>query len=302
MVVVGLYIQRTYKAGQTIAIHKTYSRRQGAGIRRERGKGYTPDSMAKHNRKMAEREVAWVMHQNFRSGKDIHLNFTYPKANRPPPDIAKKDFARALDCMRKGMNKQDDPLKYISALGVGEKGGIHMHIVTNCTDVALLRKAWPHGGVHIEPLYANGDFSGLAKYFVNQEKEDGRGGIQIVGRWSCSRNLVRRPPKEKEIGAFNWREPPAPRKGYIIDVDSIEAGENPVTGIPYLFYRMVKIPPRVRPDEQEELRKSNRKAVRDAWTKNYDGCAVQNPAREKRAKKTSKPVPGREEPRRRCQL
>ena len=46
----------------------------------------------------------------------------------------------------------------------------------------------------------------------------------------------------KEVDARTWREPPAPAKGYVIAPESIDAGINPITGIPYLFYRMVRIP------------------------------------------------------------
>lgn len=272
-------------------MHKTYSKKHGKGLTRENSKGCTPAAMEKYNRTMRMREVTWVLQQNFKGGKDAHVVFTYKKGNRPHPEKAKEDFAAALNILRKTTKKHGNALKYLTALGVGERGGIHMHMVTNCTDLATLSKAWPHGPVHVTPLYANGDFSGLAKYFVDQAKENGTYAVKIVGRWSCSRNLVRNPPREEKINRFSWREPPTPKKGYVIDIDSIDAGENPVTGIPHLYYRMIKIPPRTPPDKARELEKTNKEAVKNSWAITNERGRIQGlDAKRAKHQKRQKPV------------
>lgn len=292
-----MYQQRIYRAGKTVAVHKTYSKKHDPGFRREKGAGYTPDAMAEYNRKIQEREVANLAHKNLRPGKDIHLNFTYRQDNRPPPEQAKRDLNRAVDIMRREMQKRGLEFKFIKAMGVGVRGGLHLHVMTNCTDPEILSKAWPYGGIYTEPLFKNGNFAPLAAYFVGQKKEAGKAEIKIIGRWSCSRNMVRVDPLVKNIARFSWREPPEAPKGYMIDVDSIDAGENPVTGIPYLFYRMLEIPPLRNPmsrkaweEHETEERKKNRKAVRDAWAKEYGCCGIQKAAGRWKKPKPPEPV------------
>ena len=56
-------------------------------------------------------------------------------------------------------------------------------------------------------------------------------------------SILEEEPQVEEVSAKRWREPPQSIKGYIIDPDSIDAGTSPVSGMPYLFYRLLKLPP-----------------------------------------------------------
>ena len=83
-----------------------------------------------------------------------------------------------------------------------------------------------------------------------------------------------------------WKEPPTARPGYIIDLDSVDAGVSPVTGIPYLFYRMIEIPKKQKlqtPDGRilyddaaaKWLREYNRQEIRREWRDlNQDGPLI----------------------------
>ena len=48
-------------------------------------------------------------------------------------------------------------------------------------------------------------------------------------------------PKIEEVDAKEWAKKPRELKGYRIIPESVEDGINPVTGIPYQFYRMIKV-------------------------------------------------------------
>lgn len=237
-----MYFQKTYKAGKTVEIHKGYSAREGRKYQRGEGEGVTPPAMADYNEKLSRRKLVRLINENF-CQDDVHMVLRWPKNARPTPEYAAAELEKAKRTMRRRMKAAGRHLDYVSTTAIGERGALHHHLVTNLTDLALMRDIWTHGSVHMTRLYSSGDYSGLAKYFCGQEKGEEGGRIIIFGnRWSCSRGLTRTEPTRKTVHAESWREPPTAWKGYAVDVDSIELGVNPVNGAPYLFYRMVKLP------------------------------------------------------------
>lgn len=54
--------------------------------------------------------------------------------------------------------------------------------------------------------------------------------------------LVKPIVKRKVVSANSWREYPQAPKGYMIIPESIEYGVSEITGYPYQYYRMIKIP------------------------------------------------------------
>lgn len=236
------YLQRTYYAGLTVEVSKTYSARWGKRITRGLNINKTPESVKKYNDKMAERETIRAINANFRPG-DIYLTLTYAKNKRPPPEEAKRQLQNYIKALRRKYKRLELIFKWFATTSYGKKGGIHHHLIISKIDIQQLRGLWKYGGAHIDLLYEEEDHSKLAVYLYRQSKTTGKPGEEITGkRISSSRNLIRPKPVVKEINAIRWREPPVPIKGYVIDVDSIEAGESPVSGAPYLFYRMRKIP------------------------------------------------------------
>ena len=152
---------------------------------------------------------------------------------------------------------------------------------------------WPFGGSHIEYLYPDGEYSALAWYFIQQSRKSPVGELTGKKRWTCSKNLKRPEPTVKEVDAKTWREPPKAEPGYIIDVNSIDAGINPVSGIPYLFYRMILAQKRIVTQGGTVLRgrealeyqiRENRKAVQDEWESNKIGkLKIDKPKKRKKS-------------------
>ena len=225
---------------------------------------------------MAERKLTRLLNANFKA-RDIHLVLTYRRDDRPPPEEAKKRLRNFIGRLRRFFTRRGQELKYIAATAYGTKGAIHHHLVISTMDARELRSLWPYGGSHAEYLYESGDYARLAAYIVRQAKHGLAEADQIdEKKWHGSRNLIRPKPHKQEVPATVWREPPAAWPGYIIDLDSVDAGVSPVTGIPYLFYRMLKIPPKQKlqtPDGRilyddaaaKWLREYNRQEIRREW-------------------------------------
>lgn len=237
-----MYYITEYTAGRTIDVHRTFSKRYGKHYTREGASSATVPSVQEYNTKIAERKLARILNENF-VPNDIYLTLTYAKDRRPTPEEAKKQIKAFLRKLRKIFRDEGRELKYVWTTAYGERGAIHHHLVISTIDTRKLRPLWPHGGSHAECLYDNGEYSGLASYICRQAKIGLTEGEKLGARkWSGSRNLIIPPPRRREVTAATWREPPKPKPGYIIDVDSIDDGISPVSGIPYLFYRMIRIP------------------------------------------------------------
>lgn len=268
-----MYLKKTYTAGITKEVHNTYSARYGKNISRGGNVNRTPEAVKNYNTKMAHRELTRLINENYSPG-DIHLVLTYFRGERPGPKQAKKNLNAFLRKLRGYFKKQKSELKYIAVTAFGDRGAIHHHLIINTMDGRDIREMWPFGGSHVEYLYPDGEYSALAWYFIQQSRKSPAGELTGKKRWTCSKNLKRPVPTVKEVDAKTWREPPKAEPGYIIDVNSIDAGINPISGIPYLFYRMILAQKRiVTPDGavlrgQEALEyqiRENRKAVQNEW-------------------------------------
>ena len=238
------YLKKTYKAGNTIEVQKTYSAVWGRSLTKAGKTGKSRLSVQQYNDRVAVRNCTRSINANFKP-KDLFLTLTYRRGSKITPEEAQKHREKFLRNLRRYFFRQGEEMHYIGTIGVGERGAIHHHIIIDSMDPRELQQFWPYGRVDCQPLHEDGEYSKLAAYICHQNRE--YKGQKIGGkRWYCSKNLIKPQAFVEEVSAKEWREPPQPVKGYIIDPDSIEAGYNPVTGIPYLFYRMIKIPPKSR--------------------------------------------------------
>lgn len=236
------YFKRTWVAGETVEICKTYSAVKGGG--RKKRENTTSEAVAKYNLKMAHRKLTRLINANFKPG-DLFLNPTY--RDSMTVEEAKKHIDKFLRDLRRYFKKQGRELKYILVTAYGERGRIHHHLVINTADAREIMKLWQHGGMRFEPLYPNCEYSALASYLIEQSRKQPKSGeICSKKRWSCSRNLTKPQEKVEEVNAKTWRSEPKPLKGYYIDKSSIEEGVSPVSGQPYQFYRMIKLKPNTR--------------------------------------------------------
>ena len=249
-----MYMKRIWKAGKTIDVLKNtlfpcqLVNGKLSKVSRKKRRNPTPEQMKKYNQTQRERKIIRETHANFQAG-DLYLTLKYSKGFRPTVEQAKQDKLRLLRALRDYCRKNGIKFKYIFTTEIGERGGIHHHMILGAMDVQVVERLWKrvtdgHGNVHFEFLYGN-DFSKLAKYFVgerctdlSEQKEES----SKEKRYSTSQGLVRpKASKPKKIPANSWREEPVAPKGYYVDKESIYTGINPVTGYGYQFYRLIQL-------------------------------------------------------------
>lgn len=254
------YEQKVYRFGESNEIECSYMGNYGAkGEKRAPRKKATKEQIAKQNQWNREKSVRRLIKANFHPW-DLWCTLKYPAGTTKPPEEAKKDLSKALDKLRRAYKKEGVPFKFIYRMEIGERGGIHIHILVNrlygCkvnTDI-LIQKAWNTGLVFFESLYEQGGYAALAAYIVKKPKtEEIKGQLSLFPEEerkkllsiSTSRNLIRPQPERKKYSHWTMRrilqEGPKPTPGYYIDEDSIYSGVNPYTGMSYLHYTEVRI-------------------------------------------------------------
>ncbi len=285
-----IYRQRIIKAGNTIEVENTYPTRFGDTMTRKRRGKATPEAMQVYNEELAIRKLTRLINANF-VPDDWLVTFHYENHNRPEAyEKATAQLGAFLRKLRKVYAEWGVEFKYIKRTAYGERGGIHHHVILpqgeKFKEITILWKEHIKATRDARPpdcraLYDTGEYSSLAAYIVKQPMHSDNDGY--IKKWVGSRNLkkpVEEPPKD--IYEIKWKEPPVARPGYYIDTDSIRAGCNPVNGRPYLFYRMVKLPPDFHcydennkrlygSDAIKYFRQHNKEWIRDNfWS--LDGC------------------------------
>ena len=153
-------------------------------------------------------------------------------------------------------------MKFVYRIEVGERGGIHFHVLMNRLDgtpgtaeiVSEVRNRLTDGRVNYEPVYEGDYFKSLANYIVKEPTEEITGQMTLFGeeeetkifvKYDCSRNLKM---PEKETHKYKRRtvrklieNGPEPQPGYYIDRDSIRHGVNPYTGMSYYYYTEIRL-------------------------------------------------------------
>ena len=265
-----MYIKRTVRAGRTIEVEKYYSARWGVrGGHRAAHTAPTGQTQAAANERRAVCRLRWLLNENFRDG-DLHAVLTYREDNRPDEQQARQNMEKLLRVLRKTAKKMGTELRYIHTTEY-RNAAIHHHLIVSGVTLEQLRTAWPHGGVHVTPLYG-GEYPRLAEYIVKETRKTFREGRRSPGgddvsapgresssqedeterdaarraapfakRWCASRNLRKPQIRVEAIPAETWSRSPRPLKGYMIVPDSIEMGTHEETGMPWMRYRMRRI-------------------------------------------------------------
>lgn len=224
------------------------------GQPRQKKKKPTPAEIEKVNQYNRERKARLKLRQYF-DVNDYYTDLTYRVPERPPDmERAKKDFEKFIRKVRREYQKRNAKLYWMRNIEVGTRGGWHIHLVINRipdTDV-ILAKAWEHGKVISQLMYAVGEFRKLASYITKTPKTDKR---LVEADYSTSRNMSIKPPEEKIF--YHWktfgryREPedrdPIDKdyhiripKGFYLDKESYHEGTNPF-GFPYRTYTLLRI-------------------------------------------------------------
>lgn len=238
------YFKTTVKAGATIEVTKSYTKRTGAKARGSREKP-TAEEMEKINQMNAERTLRLKINANF-GEDDPFVTLTYRKDERPDPGQARKNIKKLIDGLRKDFRQAGAALKWVCVTEYQNKA-IHHHLLINHIegrDVSkMVRARWKFGRPDFKYLDGTGQYRDLAAYLIKETSKTCRaedGGRKQ--RYSCSRNLEMPVPKTEIIRkAKKWLPDPKPVKGYYIDKDTVYNGVDPFTGREYQKYTMVRL-------------------------------------------------------------
>lgn len=104
-------------------------------------------------------------------------------------------------------------------------------------------ECWPFGQIRIlNTLYANGDFSGLAKYYVDKtkggQKEDDR--EKGCSHFRFSNNCTGPKVTYEALYSYHWLKTPRAPQGYYVKPGSVYEGTDPFGSYPYQKYILVR--------------------------------------------------------------
>lgn len=222
----------TFRNKRYIDIEIAMDGRYGNPSRRRREKRLlTPEAVAKQNRRNKQLRLWRLIRNNFEAG-DYWITLTYRREDRPDDsETVRKDVQKLLRGLRSRYKKADAAFKYIYSIEIGERGGVHCHMIINRISGldSMISTLWICGHVNITPMYADGHFKDLAEYI-------GKGSA-----YSRSRNLEMPKESKRELKAKDIPIEPKPYKGYYVDKDSVYQGINIFNGLPFLHYTMVRI-------------------------------------------------------------
>lgn len=239
------YVERVVQAGTTIEVKRYHTGKyRPKGEPRNKRFRETSVSQEEVNRKNAEDTLRWLLNENF-CGGDYHIVLNYQRKPGEPyrtPEQMKSDIKVFLRKMRAEFRRQTMEFKYVYVFEIGEKGSRHTHIVMNHIELNCVQRCWPHSRINCTPLDASGSYWKLANYLMKYSDKTFRTVGALMGkRYSRSRNL-RLPKISKKVikKANTYKSVVTPRKGYFVDVDTIESGVD-AFGYAFIKYTMVRL-------------------------------------------------------------
>ena len=236
------YIEEICICGRVEERRKYYdARSHPPGEHREKKGKPTSEAQKKVNRRKAERELRRLMNANFEDG-DYLVRLDFFKENAPPDGKRMQDLMnKALRKLRAEYKKAGKVLKYIYVKEIGPRGGRHVHMVMNRCDTELIRKCWPYGGIHIDPLNSNGQYKKIASYFMKYaDRTEATEGKLIGKRYYPSRSLKKPVIKKRKIRAQRYREMIKVPEGYVLDKETVISGISELTGYAYVEYSLIR--------------------------------------------------------------
>lgn len=249
------YIKKIYEFWNSNEIEINYKGKYGAkGEKRAPKRKPTKEEIKKNNQTNRENKVRRLLKANFRA-RDWWCTLKYPKGTRKSAEEVKDDFGKFVDSMRGKYKRRGSKFKFIYRIEIGERGGIHIHVVINRIKDSdlLISSSWKHGTVNFQHIREWGGMKNLAEYIVKRPNEEVCKQLSMFPEedrktfvtYNTSRNLVRPKPERKIYERKTLRKEieqgPTPTKGYYIDKNSIVFGVNPYTGMSYLHYTEFKI-------------------------------------------------------------
>ena len=223
------YIKEICWAGKIIEICKYHAAHYNCkGGKRNSKENPTPESQIKVNLRIASKKLRRLLNANFQDG-DFLLTLSYRKENRPSGSEEMQEHIKGfLKKLRRRYNSQSITLKYVYVKEIGPRHAAHVHMVANFCPHApdVFRSCWEHGRVDIQLLSTDGEYSGIAEYFIKHAeltiKTEGK---QIGKKYYPSRGLVQPVVKRIIIGrADTFRENIEEHDNYYLIKDSVLSG------------------------------------------------------------------------------
>lgn len=234
------YMLEICVAGKTIEICKYFTYRDRIkGEKRAKKEKPTKESQRRVNLRKAEKELRRLMNENFEDG-DMLLRLDFSK--RPADSVEMQEYiSDAMGAMKKKAKRAGIDMKYIYVKEVGPRGGRHIHAVVSKIDTDIIRKCWPHGGIHIDPLNSGGQYRKIAAYFIKYAARTEETEGKLIGkRWYPSRGLRRPKVIKRVISAKKFREQVKKVDGYYLEKDTLVRGISEFTGYEYFSYTLLK--------------------------------------------------------------
>lgn len=215
--------------------------------RRRRFKS-TPEQQKERNRRLAERKLLVLLHNNF-DCNGLHLVLSY---DNEPVNItkAKNEIENFIRRLRYTYKKFGTELKYIQVTEYRNKR-LHHHMIINgieeISPAKIQNNIWKNGFVRNTPLKKEECHNKLAAYLIKETSKTFNTNERVFGkRYTSSRNLQLPEPQEeiqqgteKEviniplIDTFEGKE-------YELIKGSEYIGINDYTGLTYAEYAMKK--------------------------------------------------------------
>lgn len=235
------YIKEVCVAGKTIEVCKYYSVRwHSVGEKRGQRAKETSEAQKKVNQRQASKTLRRILNHNFTDG-DLLVRLDFSKNKPKDSNEMQSLMSKAIRKLRKAYKRLGKELKYVYVKEIGSKGGRHVHMVINKCDTDTLRNCWEHGGIHIDPLISNGEYSKIADYFIKYAAKTEETEGELIGkRWYASRNIKKPIVKKRVISANKFNKKIKDKKGYTVLKDSVRSGFSDITGFEYFTYTLIK--------------------------------------------------------------
>lgn len=249
----------------------------------------TPEQIERWNRAKRRKAVRLLIEANFTKG-DLWVCLKYQKGTRKSVQEVSKDLSEFCRRMRIAYKKEKQAFRWIARIEVGRLGGLHVHIVCNAfkgDGLSLIADTWAKvsqesSRANVESLDGDPDREQLADYITKEaEKDDDQYHIpgtikdrRAVLRIRSSRNLIRPEPEKTPLTKREFEKlmanGPKPAKGFIVVPDSVRRGENPITGMPFIRWKEIRINPKcesvpkkekpheIKPEREGFLRKAHK--------------------------------------------
>ncbi len=211
------YIEEICRTGQIEEHVKYYSWYiHPPGAKREKARLPSEERIKKANQRQAEKKLRRLLNNNFQDG-DLLVRLDFYKEEIKDSSDMQKLMANFI----KRVRRRQPEIRYVFVKEIGPRGGRHAHMVISEIPLKLLRECWPHGGIHVDPLYSGGQYAKIAAYFIKYAAKTEETEGKLVGkRWYGSRNLEKPVVTKRIVFSGSFRKDPPQKKGWILDKES----------------------------------------------------------------------------------